>query len=272
MKKKEWKYRTSTEKSFAEALEKISIPVTKIASTATSPQDLANKVSKLSSTVEWRTYAWEQSIRMVQNVAKQNSLTWRQAATSKQSRIINAMLRSEISSNARFLALVRKNARWITQMPQDIAKDITGQAATKYMNGMRGEELTKHIQAVAPGVSISKAQLVARTETAKTQAAVTQVRSEELGIKWYVWRSSEDQRVRSSHAHMDGVLCSYSAPPAPETLIGEKSQGYYGPGEIFNCRCYAEPLIDEDYIQFPRRVYYNGQIQRMTKKQFLSIM
>jgi hypothetical protein len=67
---------------------------------------------------------------------------------------------------------------------------------------------------------------------------------------------------------MDEVLFRFSDKPAPELLVGEKSEGHYGPGEIYNCRCYAQPIILWEDIAWPARVYADGSITRMTKTQF----
>jgi uncharacterized protein with gpF-like domain len=67
---------------------------------------------------------------------------------------------------------------------------------------------------------------------------------------------------------MDKVLVRWSDPPSPEALDGEKSYGKYHAGEIFNCRCFPEPVIDFDDVTWPHKVYSGGQIQMMTLAQF----
>ena len=67
---------------------------------------------------------------------------------------------------------------------------------------------------------------------------------------------------------MNGVLVRFDDPPSPEALIGESSVGKYNAGGIWNCRCYAEPLIDIDDVKWPCRVYSNGNIKSMHKKEF----
>jgi hypothetical protein len=67
---------------------------------------------------------------------------------------------------------------------------------------------------------------------------------------------------------MDGVLVNWSDPPSPETLAGEKSEGTYEAGEIYNCRCYPEPLVSTKQISWPHKAYFGGRIQRVTLGQF----
>jgi hypothetical protein len=67
---------------------------------------------------------------------------------------------------------------------------------------------------------------------------------------------------------MSDVLIAWSDPPSPEQLFGEKSYGKYHAGNIFNCRCYPEPLVELHYVNWPHKVYHGGQIKTMTLAQF----
>ncbi|MEA4813363.1 MAG: hypothetical protein VB112_00435 [Oscillospiraceae bacterium] len=107
-----------------------------------------------------------------------------------------------------------------------------------------------------------------RAKESKTLLPLTQARAESLGLDWYIWRTSEDQRVRDSHKLMDKVLCRFSDPPSPEALNGEANIGTYNPNGVFDCRCYAEPVILWKNIVWPHRVHVNGQIRTMSKSEF----
>jgi SPP1 gp7 family putative phage head morphogenesis protein len=54
------------------------------------------------------------------------------------------------------------------------------------------------------------------------------------GENSYVWTTMKDDRVRPSHADLEGGTFSWDAPPLEGTLH---------PGEDFNCRCIAVPVI-----------------------------
>lgn len=100
----------------------------------------------------------------------------------------------------------------------------------------------------------------------------TKATCEEIGIPAYIWRTCEDQRVRKSHANLEGVIIFWDDPPNPEELIGEQSLlGEYHSGECEGCRCYPEPIVDLDFVEWPSAVYYQGKIQKMTKKKFAVI-
>ncbi|WP_220389001.1 phage head morphogenesis protein [Paenibacillus tyrfis] len=168
---------------------------------------------------------------------------------------------------------IERNATIIKSIPLDVSKLVTEHILVESMKGVRAIDIAEQIKELFPEKSNARAELIARTETSKTSTALTRARSENLGVDWYVWRTSEDSRVRDSHALMNGVLIRWSDPPSPEQLDGEKrSYGHYHAGEIFYCRCYGEPVIGLDRIAWPAKVYYGGRIQRMTRKQFESIM
>ncbi len=100
----------------------------------------------------------------------------------------------------------------------------------------RGDPATSMIQEIRKlGHSTEKrARLIARDQTQKVNSAVTQGRQTALGITEYIWRTSEDERVRESHKSKNGKRFRWDDPP--------KDTGH--PGQDINCRCVAEPVID----------------------------
>ncbi len=54
-----------------------------------------------------------------------------------------------------------------------------------------------------------------------------------LQFEQYIWRSSDDSRVRAAHAEYDDRILPWSDP----------TEGGH-PGQGWNCRCIAEPIID----------------------------
>lgn len=202
--------------------------------------------------------------------------TWRQAAAAgSKGRLIFESLQRELASPrvaSTFDGIISRNAELIKSIPETLAGRVSHMVAQGYERGLRPEALIKHVLAEYPHMTESHARLIARTETSKASTALTQVRASEAGLEWYVWRTSEDARVRSAHAHMDGVVIPWSEAPAPEELNGEKSQGNYHAGNIYNCRCYPEPLIRFDQVAWPAKVYLNGKIQRMSLAKFKKLL
>lgn len=70
---------------------------------------------------------------------------------------------------------------------------------------------------------------------------VNELRQRGLGIQLYIWRSRDDGKVRSAHAAHDDQIFSWDNPP----------EGGH-PGQAFNCRCVAEPVLP-DTSKLPER-------------------
>lgn len=99
--------------------------------------------------------------------------------------------------------------------------------------GLRVEEIKAKLQERAD-VSESRAELIARDQTLKLNGALTEIRQTAAGVEEYVWSTSLDERVRVSHAALEGQRFSWSSPPD----VGH-------PGQDFQCRCVALPVVEE---------------------------
>lgn len=212
--------------------------------------------------------------RMVFFVQKSNYRTWREAAArTTHSRQLHDLLEAEMkgATGARVTQLVRENAKLISSLSLDAATMLNHEVLKAQQNGARPKTIAKMAQKRFPELLRSRTHLISRTESAKASTALTEARCERLNIQWYKWATSRDQRTRDSHKNMDGVIVPWDNVPSPELLVGEKSQGDYHAGEIYNCRCLVIPILTLDDIVFPARVYWKGSIQRMTKQQFKSI-
>lgn len=227
--------------------------------------------SRLLAAAEWLTkYAWTAASRMVTALRVANARSWQEAAKkSLRGNEIYRALQIELSgpTGKRVRALTEANAALIRSLPEDVARAVTAHIAGQQQRGERASTMEAYIR----HVSRVKARLIARTETSKASTALTRARAEDLNLPWYVWQTSEDSRVRLSHRKMQGILCSWSDPPSPELLAGEKSEGHYQAGDIYNCRCYPAPLVRLDTISWPHKVYYGGRIQRLTLNNFRSL-
>ena len=79
-----------------------------------------------------------------------------------------------------------------------------------------------------------RAKLIARDQIGKLYGQVNHTRQRALGVRQFIWRTVNDERVRDEHEALAGRTFSYSDPP---------SEGL--PGEPVLCRCYAEPVFTE---------------------------
>jgi SPP1 gp7 family putative phage head morphogenesis protein len=232
---------------------------------------IVGKLSGLASSDAIGVWARTLATTFITHLLDENSRTWRQAAAEAgQGRQIYNALQRELSGpvGRRVNELIDDNARYIKSLPDAVAQQMTRHMASEAFKGSRQAYKYPEFQDMVGDMANWHAKLIARTETAKAMSALTQARAEELGHDWYIWHTCEDQRVRDSHRHMDGVLCRFSDPPAPEEIVGERSAGRYNPGGIYNCRCYAEPIILWEEITWPAKVCVGDSIIRMSKAQF----
>lgn len=133
---------------------------------------------------------------------------------------------------------VRENVALIRTIPEVFFSDLEKNIMREVADGARFEALADVIEE-RYGVAESRAELIARDQTSKFQGDLNRVRQADLGIENFIWRTSNDERVRPEHELRDGETYSWADPPDGET-----------PGEPVNCRCWAEPdlapLLSED--------------------------
>lgn len=70
-----------------------------------------------------------------------------------------------------------------------------------------------------------------------TEALNGHFQRDALQLETYIWRSQGDDRVRAAHRENNGQVFAWSSPPPG---------GH--PGQDWNCRCVAEPVIDPQEI------------------------
>lgn len=88
-------------------------------------------------------------------------------------------------------------------------------------------------------ISKNKAKFLARQETSLFTANYSKQRYQMAGIDEYIWSTSQDERVRDDHRRLNGKKFSFDDPPIVDLNTGKKAN----PGEDFNCRCVAIPVI-----------------------------
>lgn len=211
------------------------------------------------------------SKRMITMAVKVNTGTWRQAASKAgNSRTIFEMLRQNTSgfTGNRINELVKENASLIKALPRSIGEGLSKHIAEQYKQGLRTDAILKTIAPEVKHLKAWEARRLARTQVASADTSITRARAEDIGLSWYQWETSEDQRVRPSHRKMDNVLVNFNDPPNPESLVGIKGHGNYNAGNDYNCRCLALPVVSLDEISWPARVYQGGTIHRISRSQF----
>lgn len=82
-------------------------------------------------------------------------------------------------------------------------------------------------------VSNRRAKFIARDQVAKAVNNYIVAKANQIGIEYYMWSDSHDERVSEDHRHLNGRIYRYDKPTA--YIDNYKNIGH--PGQRPNCRC-----------------------------------
>jgi SPP1 gp7 family putative phage head morphogenesis protein len=182
---------------------------------------------------------WARAVakRMLDDIARRDASMWSDMGID-----IGRNLREEIENSDTgqiMRASLEAQVHLITSLPKEAAQRVHKLTLEGLVDSTRASEISKEIMKSGE-VTKSRANLIARTEVARTASELTASRSTKVGITHYVWRTSGDSDVRESHKHMNGKVVEFKKPPEVEP--GK----YYHAGQFPNCRCYMEPIIPDE--------------------------
>jgi SPP1 gp7 family putative phage head morphogenesis protein len=129
------------------------------------------------------------------------------------------------------------NVALIKSIPAQYFGSVEKVIKTGFRKGRRAASIAPEI-AARFGVSERRARFIARDQVAKINGQLTEDRQTELGLTEYIWRTSQDERVRETHRDLEGTTQKWSDPP----VVSDDGRREH-PGGDFNCRCTAEPKI-----------------------------
>ncbi len=163
-----------------------------------------------------------------------NQRAWAQMSTAIGKELKSTMAESAVGAVAR--QLQRDQVELIKSLPLEAGLRAQKLEQEAMMGGERAGSVAAEL-ARTTEVTEARATLIARTEIAKANSSLTQARAQYVGVTHYYWRTAEDGDVRDSHIDMNGGEFRFDDPPEVE------GEGRHGPGEIYNCRCFAEPNV-----------------------------
>jgi SPP1 gp7 family putative phage head morphogenesis protein len=131
----------------------------------------------------------------------------------------------------------RENVNLITRASEAFLQQVRG-----VLDETRGQDVGDIREALRDRVDVSRsrAQFIARDQTLKLNGQINEHRQRSAGVAKYTWSTSHDERVRESHAALDGQVFSWDDPP--ETNDDGDTNN---PGQDFNCRCVGVPYLEE---------------------------
>lgn len=109
--------------------------------------------------------------------------------------------------------------------------------------GNRYESMVKSIQR-SYGVTESKAKFLARQETGLLMAKFKETRYVDAGVNEYIWKcvaGSKNHPVRPRHKSLENKIFRWDNPPI--TTAPDEPARRNNPGQDFNCRCFAVPIV-----------------------------
>jgi len=192
-------------------------------------------------------WATRQAAVLLEQVQKSN-----RRAYQNKSKAIGAALREGVATPTVRLAaaaLLEEQVGLIKSIPIEAGQRAQRIAKEAVLSGTRAvpdSDTIAQLQeemGMTEEVARNRAMLIARTETARATAVISQARAMSVGSRQYRWHNSGDGAVRPSHLRyrgkkLQGMIFSWDSPPT----LDDGMTGH--PGEFPNCRCFAEPVFD----------------------------
>lgn len=141
--------------------------------------------------------------------------------------------------------------KWVSENV-DLIKTVPNQSLDRmkelvfqnYMKGTTTTDIVKEIQRQY-GMSKRHAKLIARDQTAKLNADISESQQKDAGVSRYKWSGVLDRRERKSHRELEGKVIRWDNPPD----VGRGRRCH--PGQDYQCRCCAIPVFDIDTLDLP---------------------
>ncbi len=156
------------------------------------------------------------------------------------------LIRSEPYLDAQFRAFIEENVSLIKSITIDKHGDVENLLYRSIRTGARVETIKQEIEDNFD-VTRGRAALIARDQVGKFNGELTQLRHQSVGCEEYIWDTSQDERVRSSHRILHGTRQHWAKPP----VVSVNRRGVVRrahPGQDYQCRCNALPILPDDLL------------------------
>lgn len=210
----------------------------------------AHMMNSYSDTI--KPWATNVGLKMLHDVALRDMKAWRERAKEVSWNLEDTVRNAPIG-----LVMQQRlddQVKLITSIPRDVAKEVHQMAITTLYSGQRASSIVDTILKRSDA-TLARANLIARTEVARTTTELTRARAEYVGSDGYIWRTAHDEDVRpsiflsprararfvGSHRALEGKYIRWDSPP----VSGQNGERAHA-GQIYNCRCVPEVIIPEE--------------------------
>lgn len=137
-------------------------------------------------------------------------------------------------------ALIRESINWVERLRDETLKNYTANTIREMSLGKNMDEIiNKYVDLSAK--SRDRAKFTARQQIGTYNSLLTKMRSQKVGIKKAIWRTSKDERVRRCHEVRNGQEFDLN-----EGLYSSCDRQALLPGEDWQCRCTYELIIPDE--------------------------
>lgn len=194
-------------------------------------------------------WATRQATKMLQQVQNSNKRAYQQKSKAIGTALKLGVAEKDVGETA--LALLNEQVVLIKSIPLEAGLRAQKIASDAFFAGTRAEANEDTIRQLeeemgfSTRAAISRATLIARTETARANASINQSRAVSVGSNQYRWHNSGDEEVRHAHKfykgrRLQGMIFYWDDPPT----LDDGMKGH--PGTFPNCRCFAEPIFGDE--------------------------
>ena len=176
--------------------------------------------------------------KMVEDVNQRDLAGWKTVSADLSKGLQREVQGADVGETMR--RLMAEQVTLIQSIPIEAARRVHDLTIKGLEDSTRGKEIQREIMRSGE-VTKSRAVLIARTEVSRTASNLTQARAQAIGSTHYIWRTSGDSTVRPDHKILNGKIFAWNDPPVADEHSGARAN----PGGIYNCRCFAEPIIEE---------------------------
>lgn len=149
-------------------------------------------------------------------------------------------------------AWARENVKLITRMRQDEKDAIAGIVTRGFTQGASLKTVKDEIKAQF-GMTERRAKLIAQNEMGNLAGSLEKREAESIGVRYYTWLTSNDERVRTSHRPLNGMICRWDDPTVYKDSLSDpewKSRASIGavskhPSMDVRCRCTSASIIED---------------------------